>query len=594
MHAVWRRFIGAALVTTLATMVFAQPLAPPSHSRQHRTALQAFVRAVDTRSAGVDIAEADWPLHVLRASDGSHYVAFSLNRVEGLALGRATVVYVRLATRRAANDSGPVERSVVAEWLAGQTPVPALPQRGIAFGEMPTYGAGGIAARGASTVAQNLQILELERERARAKREEQERTRKAALEGADTARAARPLLPFEDFDVNAQAVADSTGAAVLRRSVVAGPGEYELIVAWLDPAGGSTTPVRVARRALTLPPATSTGLALSSVILADDVAVRETPIPATEQARHPYSIGATEITPARDHVLTPDERLALVVQIINARGGQTGKPDVQVGFRVFRRNAAREENVGSLAPQSYNELTLPIDFDVTKGHPIFAAVAVPLRNFKRGDYRMEITAHDRIAGTGVVTDVAFTVAATPAALLREAPPLAPSFDPAREGVAAAVPVMLGAIRASEGQDREAIAAWQTALDNGADRLVVWPLMIDASLRLSDTSRAIALATQALEAAPEHPRFSRQLARAMVMAGRADEALRVLDTHLQRAPDDVEAQWIALHALYAGFVSGSGAGASTQGRSRLVALAERYVAAGGPYAALAADWAASVR
>jgi hypothetical protein len=596
MHAVWRLFIGSTMLAVLAAMelpMSAQQPVAPELTRQQRAALQTLIRAVDTNSATVPVDDRDWPLHVLRASDGSHYVAFSLNRAEGLSADKPAIVYVRLETRRNSVDLIK-ERSAVAEWLAGQSPVPVLPQRGIAFGEMPAYGAGSIAVRGPSTLAQNLQILELERERAREKREQQERARKAALEGAENARTVRPFLPFEDFDVQTRAVTDASGTPMLRRSLTSGPGEYELTVAWTDSSGDPKAPSRVARRQLSLPPASSSGLALSSVIVADDVSIRETPIPPTEQASHPYSIGGTEIAPARDHVLTPDERLALVVQIINARGSPIGKPDVEVGFRVFRRDGAREENIGALNSQTYNQLTLPLDFDVNKGHPIFAAVSVPLRTFKRGEYRMAIAANDRVAGVGVATDVTFTVVATPAALLKEAPPLAPAFDPKQERLPAAVPIMLGAIRATEGNDREAISAWHTALEGGADSLVLWPVIIDAHLRLGEAARAATVATAALATAPGHARLTRQLIRSYLLAGRHDEALRVAETHLQREGGDLEAQWLALQSLFSGFVANTGAGATPEGRARIVGLAERYGSAGGSHAALARDWAQIAR
>jgi hypothetical protein len=440
-----------------------------------------------------------------------------------------------------------------------------------------------------------LQLLELERERAREKREAQERARKAALEGTSTEHNPRPLLPFEDFDVKATITPDAGGTPVIRRSLTAGPGEYELTVAWVDPeARDLAASVRVVRRSLVLPPASTTEFALSSVIVADDVGVRETPVPPAEQAGRPYSIGSTEITPARDHVLTPDERLALVVQVINPSSGATGKPDVAVGFRVFRRSGAGEESIGTLAPQIYNEITLPADFDVGKGHPIFAAVGVPLRTFKRGDYRIEIAANDRVAGTGTATNVTFTVAATPAVLLREAPPLGPPFDATRESLPTTPQVLLGALRASEGNDREAVAVWEAAVASGADASALRPLILDALLRQGQAERVIALSREALERSPDDRRLSRQQAAACIAANRHADALRVLDGLLKSDPEDVQAQWLAMHALFAGFVGASGPGADAAGRTRLAELAERYIAAKGPHASLAREWANAVR
>jgi hypothetical protein len=585
-------------VLAIGVSTIAPPAMPqsdtPNLTRQQRTALQTVVRAVDANTPSLSLTESDWPLHVLRASDGSHYVAFSLNRADGLQLNRPLVLYVRLASKRRSGEVTQPERSSVAEWLAGQSPVPVLPRRGLAFGEMPIYGAAGIAQRGAQLQAQNLQLLELERERAREKREAQERARKASLEGAEAARPARPLLPFEDFDVRAQAVADSGGTPVLRRSFTAGPGDYELTVGWTDVDATASSPVHVARRTVTLPAASTTALALSSVIVADDIAVRATPVAATEQTAYPYSIGSTEVKPARDHVLSPDERLALIVQVINARGTPLGKPDVDVRFRVFRRTAEREENVGSLAAQQYNELTLPLDFDVAKGHPIFAAVAMPLRTFKRGVYRLEIAVNDRVAGAGIATDVEFTVAATPAALLREAPPLGRPFRPEHERLSTALGVIRGGVHASDGNDRDAIAAWEGAIQSGTETAIVAPLIVDAWLRLGDAARALEVARHALTSAPNDPRLSRQLAAAHILAGRFDEALTVLEAHLQREPTDLDAQWLVLHTLFAGFVAGHGPGASADGRARLVDLAGRYADAHGAHAELARDWSAAVR
>jgi tetratricopeptide (TPR) repeat protein len=669
-----RLLLGASLVLLVSAPCVAQPAAaPPTLTRAQRAALQALVRAVDAAAPSVAIADADWPLHVLRVSDGSHYVAFSIYGGALIPAKPPVALYVRLSTRRAPTTTAAPERSAIAEWLAGTSPVPVLPRRGIAIGEMPTYGAAGIASRGPGP-SQNLRLLELERERAREKREAQERTRKAALEGTDTTRIARPLLPFEDFDVQASVAVDGSGTPVLRRSLTAGPGDYELSVAWVDPnAADPASAVRVARRALSLPAASATAFALSSVILADSVSIRETPVPAIEQTAHPYSIGPTEIEPARDHTLTTDERLALVVQVINARGSAAGKPDVVVGFRVLRRSGASEDLVGTLVPQVYDDTTLPADFDIAKGHPIFAAVAVPPRSFKRGEYRLEVSANDRVAGTGTLTNTLFTVVATPAALLREAPALAAPF--VREDILhprvldeitarlrpqapsaamldalatardrrfvelvrddeiapeeagprgalralalyalgdtpaslaaplrlaeqhlaspAAVQIIAGGLRALGGNDREALAAWDAALAAGAEAAALGPLMTDAWLRLGDANQAVAIARRALAAGPGDAPVTRSVAAALLAANQRAEALAALDTLLAQDPGDVDAQWLALHTLFSGFVTGVAPGSDAAARSRLVALAERYTAANGRHAALARDWAAAV-
>src|SRR5688572_8292594 len=183
-----------ALALAASIPVAAHQAPAPNLTKQQRAALQAVIGAVDNASAVSPTPDADWPLHVLRASDGSHYVAFSVSP-HGLSAEQPVVLYVRLATRRDARIAAAPERSAVAEWLAGQRSTPLRRERAIAFGDMPTFGAGAIANRGPGP--QSLGLLDMERERAREQREARERARKAELEGAATDRGPNQLLPFE-------------------------------------------------------------------------------------------------------------------------------------------------------------------------------------------------------------------------------------------------------------------------------------------------------------------------------------------------------------------------------------------------------------
>ena len=77
----------------------AQQPAAPKLTRGERSAMQALVAAVDAAATATDTPPIDGPLHVLRASDGSHYVAFTLIAPPGLRADQQGVLYVRLATR---------------------------------------------------------------------------------------------------------------------------------------------------------------------------------------------------------------------------------------------------------------------------------------------------------------------------------------------------------------------------------------------------------------------------------------------------------------------------------------------------------------
>ena len=392
-------------------------------SRQQRQLLEGLITAVDAGRVE-PIADDRWLLHVLRASDGAHYVAVSLSPDSTLPEG-PIVLYVRLATADPAPAA--VERSVLREWLSGARVDPRLlPQRRrVAIGDMPAMGAGAVGARGASSVgSSDLQAMDLERRRSRQRRDEEEKQRRAALEG--TGAGVTDRLPFEDFDIGAVARLPDGGRAI-ERALTAGPGFYDLFIAWVDASQpAANAHYHVARRSLQLAPA-APEFGLSTIVLADAVTTLTTPFDAIAQRAHPYALGATEIRPARDTRLTPAENIAVAFQVINPAPGPSGTPDVRITPRIVRMNGAREEPVAALSALAYDQTTLPADFDIRLGHPLIAALAAPLATIPRGTYRLVITAEDRIASTVAAATVPFTVVGTPESLLNEAPPLGTRF-----------------------------------------------------------------------------------------------------------------------------------------------------------------------
>lgn len=438
---------GAAVAAALAVALAAPPLAAgqtaPRLSRPQRATLEAVVAAVDRLAQAPETATAArWHTHRLRASDGSHYIA--VRAVAGVAVPQGTVaLYVRLAPRVEAGVTTQPPRSAVMEWLRGQRsdPLPMRAARSITVpqGELPIGGAAASAGDVAAESSNALRLLDHQREQAAREREARERQRRAELEDA-ARRPLRDLLPFEDFDVAARLDRDPAGVAV-QRSVRAGPGQYDLFVAWAEPAANGREPAvyAIAHR-LDLPPA-GPELALSDLVLADAVSRLEQPYPPADQNAHPYALGALEAIPAPGDAFRVDQRLSVVFQVINPAGGTGGKPDVDVTFRVNRLAGNREEAVGTLPPQRYSAANLPVDFDVARGHPLFVAVQAPLARFARGRYRLTVTATDRVAGRRVDGAATFTVAGTPLSLLQEAP--APGQRFRRE--ATLEPIVTGAL-----------------------------------------------------------------------------------------------------------------------------------------------------
>ena len=71
----------------------------PNLTRAQHALLRAIVLATDAAAAKPFDDDAPWQTHVMRASDGSHYVAFSLTPPPGHALPPGPVMlYLRLAT----------------------------------------------------------------------------------------------------------------------------------------------------------------------------------------------------------------------------------------------------------------------------------------------------------------------------------------------------------------------------------------------------------------------------------------------------------------------------------------------------------------
>ena len=111
-----------------------------------------------------------------------------------------------------------------------------LPNSGIAIGEMPIIGPPAPSpARGRrrTTGSNDLPLMEMERERARQEKEERDKQRRDELEGKEAA--SRDMLPFEDFDVASRSTR-SDGTRIITRAFTAGPGDYDLFVAWADPS----------------------------------------------------------------------------------------------------------------------------------------------------------------------------------------------------------------------------------------------------------------------------------------------------------------------------------------------------------------------
>lgn len=431
-----RLLIVGVVAGLVGAPIIARAQSAPKLTKAQREVLEAVIAAVDAPGPGEPApgpaaGDVTWLTHVMRASDGSHYVA-----VKGILPGEArpvqpVVLYVRLAHRGDLAAQVTPPRSAIVQWLKGQRsePLPMQAARSTTVnpGEMPIGGtAASVGDVGADATAA-LRLVVLKREREARLKEDEAARRREALERAERA-APTALFPFEDFDP-AAVFSPGPGGLHIARGITAAPGEYELVFAWAAIPGGKGAAAvpKVLRHRLTLP-AARPEFQLADLVVASTMTALPAPYGPREQASHPYAFGAIEVEPAARNRLSADGSLGVVYQVVGATGTAAGTPDVEVGLQVFRRvDDGPELPFVHLETQRHHAGNLPGGFDVAQGHPLFGAVRAPLASFPRGRYRLRVTAIDRLAARRTSTDTTFEVIGTPASLLREAPALGQPF-----------------------------------------------------------------------------------------------------------------------------------------------------------------------
>ena len=449
--------------------------------------------------------DATWQTHVMRASDGSHYVAVRALVPGAGESGDPLSMYVRLATHRSgAVAATTAERSAVKEWLSGLRGDPLPMQAGrsmsVPQGEMPVGGAAVSTRRATDAVdaSSALRLMAMQQERAARDKAEQNARRLAELENGAGVRTST-MLPFEDFDFTSRPLALPAGGLDIRRGITVGPGTYDVFIAWSTGQGKSAAVQAVSHR-ITLP-AAAPSFGLSDLIVAEAIAPLATQYSSAEQSAHAYAIGALDVTPAIRNTLSADGTLGLVFQVINPAGTESGKPSVEVGFQVSRVVDGRSTPFGALQTQRYDETNVPHDFDTTKAHPLFGAVRASLATFPRGRYRVDVTAIDRVTSRRASAEVTFDVRGTADSLLREAPTPGQAFR--RDSVLA--PATLAALsralrppqpseplakalaEARDGRFAEIVAATTAVV---SERPAVQALMALGLYGLGDSPRAV--------------------------------------------------------------------------------------------------------
>ena len=321
-----------------------------------------------------------WSHHRLRGEDGNVYVPFSVVIDEAPGAFQSLSLYVRVANHGEDSSAGleRMRRKRYVGFEAGQVPV-FVPERLF-------------VPQGTPTAAENAAMLRL-----------------AHPEGLDEA-----TYPFEDLHFVDFTRTDSVEPFVVRRALSLPPGDYDVYVAIREatPEGEGIPEARSAilKRRLNLPPFGTTGLQLSSIIVADTVETLPAPLSPDEQLLRPYALGAAEIMPARDTIFSPSENLLLVFFVYNLLTDADGKPNVTIRYRFFDQSVSGGAFFRATAPQEFNTETLPEAFDLEAyGGQLPASQAVPMASFAEGSYKLEIRVTDNLADETLIEGLSFVV-----------------------------------------------------------------------------------------------------------------------------------------------------------------------------------------
>jgi len=197
-------------------------------------------------------------------------------------------------------------------------------------------------------------------------------------------------------------------------------GEYEVFIALKDkgveqksePKNPPPPKMGLLHRDLTVPDFNKPELTTSSIILAKSVEPMTTALKPEQQQDNPYVFGPMRIVPSEDGKFGKASELNVVFWIYGAAEATGGKPDVQVDFNFYQKQAAGEKYFNKTAPQLLNATTLPPEFSVAAGHQLPGSLVVPLTSFPAGDYRLEVKVTDKPSGKTLTENINFTVAAS--------------------------------------------------------------------------------------------------------------------------------------------------------------------------------------
>ena len=202
------------------------------------------------------------------------------------------------------------------------------------------------------------------------------------------------------------------------RAIALPPGTYDAYVGIKEKsasppaAGAPPAKMGMVKQELTVPSFSDADLSTSSILLARSLETLPAPLAPEKQQENPYVFGPLKVTPAIEGAFLNSSDLQVLFWIYGA-SHTGGKPDVQVEFSFHQRLAeGGEKYFNKTAPQDMNEKTLPPEFNLTSGHQLLSSLAIPLKSFPPGNYRLEVKVTDKPSGKNLTRSANFTVSAS--------------------------------------------------------------------------------------------------------------------------------------------------------------------------------------
>jgi VWFA-related protein len=147
---------------------------------------------------------------------------------------------------------------------------------------------------------------------------------------------------------------------------------------------------------------------------------------------------------------------------------------------------------------------------------------------------------------------------------------------------------LGATLAAAGKDRDAVAAWQTALIGEVGTAGVYPVLIDGLLRLGEGEHALDLLKEAEPTFTDRLAYDRRLVQTYALMGRYGDALPLAHACLGKRPDDIDLLFLTMHMIFEAHSLDDLQDAAAE-LERFRDYSDRYAAAKGPQTVVVQGW-----